>query len=173
MAPSHLRHESKAGRVTHDRVTRLEPVWTAPCPTLSTTYEIRGLREKITTYDNATVGSGTALTELVYEYNDLGMPTKEYQEHEGVKDASRYVGYNYDTTVASGEYTKGLRPTSVRYPNARLVHLTYGTTGANGDALGRVESIKDDSGGSPGTSFSDYSYLGSGTIVVEDYASPM
>jgi RHS repeat-associated protein len=101
------------------------------------------------------------------------MPTKEYQEHEGVKDASTlYVGYNYDTTVASGEYTKGLRPTSVRYPNARLVHLTYGTTGANGDALGRVESIKDDSGGSPGTSFSDYSYLGSGTIVVEDYAQP-
>jgi RHS repeat-associated protein len=119
------------------------------------------------------VGSGTALTELVYEYNDLGMPTKEYQEHEGVKDASTlYVGYNYDTTVVSGEYTKGLRPTSVRYPNARLVHLTYGTTGANGDALGRVESIKDDSGGSPGTSFADYSYLGSGTIVVEDYAQP-
>jgi hypothetical protein len=40
----------------------------------------------------------------------------------------------YDTTVASGEYTKGLRPTTVRYPNNRLVHLTYGTTGANGDA---------------------------------------
>ena len=44
--------------------------------------------------------------------------TKEYQEHEGVQDGSTlYVGYNYDTTAASGEYTKGLRPTSVRYPN--------------------------------------------------------
>jgi RHS repeat-associated protein len=163
----------KAGRVTHDRVTTLGTGVDGTVRRVSTTYEIRGLREKITTYDNATVGSGTALTELVYEYNDLGMPTKEYQEHEGVKDASTlYVGYNYDTTVASGEYTKGLRPTSVRYPSSRLVHLTYGTTGANGDALGRVESIKDDSGGSPGTSFSDYFYLGSGTIVVEDYAQP-
>ena len=91
----------------------------------------------------------------------------------GAKDASTlYVGYNYDTTVASGEYTKGLRPTSVRYPNARLVHLTYGTSGATGDATARVEAIKDDSGGSPGTSFADYTYLGSGTIVVEDYPQP-
>jgi RHS repeat-associated protein len=169
----HTYDMDKAGRVTHDRVTTLGTGVDGTVRRVSTTYEIRGLREKIATYDNATVGSGTALTELAYEYNDLGMPTKEYQEHEGAKDASTlYVGYNYDTTVASGEYTKGLRPTSVRYPNARLVHLTYGTTGANGDALGRVESIKDDSGGSPGTSFSDYSYLGSGTIVVEDYAQP-
>ena len=169
----HTYDMDKAGRVTHDRITTLGTGVDGTVRRVSTSYEIRGLREKITTYDNATVGSGTALTELVNEYNDLGMPTKEYQEHEGVKDASTlYVGYNYDTTVASGEYTKGLRPTSVRYPNARLVHLTYGTTGATGDALGRVESIKDDSGGSPGTSFSDYSYLGSGTIVVEDYAQP-
>ena len=69
-----------------------------------------------------------------------------------MKDASTlYVGYNYDTTAASGEYTKGLRPTSVRYPNARLVHLTYGSSGGTGDATARVEAIKDDSGGSPGT----------------------
>ena len=140
---------------------------------VSTTYEIRGLREKITSYDNATVGSGTALNELVYEYNDLGQATKEYQEHEGAQDGSTlYVGYNYDTTVSASEYTKGLRPTSVRYPNARLVHRTYGSSGSPADALGRVEAIKDDSGGSPGTSFSDYSYLGAGTIVVEDYTQP-
>ena len=45
-------------------------------------------------------------------------PTKEYQEHEGVKDANTlYVQYNYDTSASSGVYTKGLRPTSVRYPN--------------------------------------------------------
>ena len=107
---------------------------------VSTTYEIRGLREKITSYDNATVGSGTALNELVYEYNDLGQATKEYQEHEGVQDGSTlYVGYNYDTTVSASEYTKGLRPTSVRYPNARLVHRTYGSSGSPADALGRVE----------------------------------
>ncbi len=131
---------------------------------VSTTYDIRGLREKITSYDNATVGSGTVVNEVVYEYNDLGQPIKEYQEHEGAKDASTlYVGYNYDTTASSGEYTKGLRPTSVRYPNARLVHLTYGSSGSTADAMNRVDAINDDSGGSPGTSFSEYTYLGGGT----------
>ena len=52
------------------------------------------------------------------------------------------------------------------------MHLTYGTSGGTGDATGRVESIKDDSGGSPGSSFADYTYLGGGTIVVEDYIQP-
>src|SRR3989304_1505878 len=74
-------------------------------------------------------------------YNDLGQATKEYQEHEGVQDGSTlYVGYNYDTTVSASEYTKGLRPTSVRYPTARLVHRTYGSSGSPADALGRVEA---------------------------------
>ncbi|MHB8970832.1 MAG: RHS repeat domain-containing protein, partial [Pirellulaceae bacterium] len=163
----------KAGRVTHDRVTTLGAGVDGTVRRVSTTYDIRGLREKITSYDNATVGSGTARNELVYEYNDLGQATKEYQEHEGAQDGSTlYVGYNYDTTVSASEYTKGLRPTSVRYPNARLVHRTYGSSGSSADALGRVDAIKDDSGGSPGTSFSDYAYLGGGTIVVEDYAQP-
>ena len=60
----------------------------------------------------------------------------------------------------------------MRYPNARLVHVTYGSSGSTDDVLGRVAAIKDDSGGSPGTSFADYSYLGGGTIVAEDYAQP-
>jgi hypothetical protein len=140
---------------------------------VSTTYDIRGLRERITTYDNATVGSGNVVNEVVYEYNDLGMPVKEYQEHEGAKDASTlYVGYNYDTTASGGAYTKGLRRSSLRYPNARLVHLTYGSSGSAADALNRVDAINDDSGGSAGSSFSEYTYLGSGRIVVEDYTQP-
>ena len=36
----------------------------------------------------------------------LAMPTKEYQEHEGVKDGNTlYVQYNYDTTASSGAST--------------------------------------------------------------------
>jgi RHS repeat-associated protein len=163
----------KLGRVTHDRVTTLGTGVDGTLRRVSTVYDIRGLREKITSYDNATVGSGTAINELVFEYNDAGQATKEYQEHEGVKDGSTlYVQYNFDTTASGGEYTKGLRPTSVRYPSSRLVHLTYGSSGSTADALGRVGAIKDDSGGSPGSSFAEYSYLGAGTIVVEDYTQP-
>ena len=113
------------------------------------------------------------VNEVVLEYNDLGMLEKEYQEHEGAKDANTlYVQYNRDTTAASGEYTKGLRPTSVRYPNARLTHLTYGSSGSDADNLNRLDAIQADSGGSPGDTLSAYTYMGLGTVVVEDYQQP-
>jgi RHS repeat-associated protein len=161
------------GRVTHDRVTTVGSGVDDAVLRVSTAYDIRGLRESITHYDNATVGSGSVLNELVFEYNDMGQLTKEYQEHEGAKDGSTlYVQYNYDTTVSSGEYTKGLRRSSVRYPNTRLVHFTYGSSGSTPDAMNRVDAIADDSGGSPGSSFAEYDYLGGGRIVVEDYTQP-
>ncbi len=169
----HTYEYDKAGRVEHDRVTTLGSGVDGTVLRVTTTYDLRGLRSSIASYDNATVGSGNVVNEVAYEYNDLGMPVKEYQEHEGAKDASTlYVGYNFDTTASGGEYTKGLRPSSTRYPNARLVHLTYGSTGTTADVMNRVDQINDDSAGSPGTSFSEYTYLGSGRIVVEDYTQP-
>ena len=129
--------------------------------------------EKITNYDNATVGSGSVVNEVVFEYNDLGMLAKEYQEHEGAKDGNTlYVQYNFDTSASGGKFTKGLRPSSVRYPNGRLVHFTYGSADSTADALNRLDAIKDDSGGSPGSTLASYSYLGLGTIVIEDYEQP-
>ena len=90
------------------------------------TYTVRGGLEKVSSYDAATAGN--VVNEVLREYNDLEMLTKEYQEHEGAKDGSTlYVEYNYDETVVDNEYTKGLGPKSVRYPNAGLVHLTYGS----------------------------------------------
>ncbi len=40
------------------------------------------------------------------------------------------------------------------------------------DVLNRLDAIQDDSGGSPGDVLASYSYLGLGTIVVEDYRQP-
>ncbi len=114
--------------------------------------------ESITQYDNATVGSGSVVNEVVYEYNDLGMLEREYQEHEGAKDASTlYVQYNFDTTDSGGKFTKALRPTSVRYPNGRLVHFTYGASDSMADVLNRLDAIEDDSSGSPGDVLASYS----------------
>ncbi len=169
----HTYQYDDAGRVTDDRITTLASGVDGAVRRVSTTYNLRGQREKITSYDNATVGSGSVVNEVVYEYNDLGQSTKEYQEYEGSKDASTlYVSYNCDTTASGGEYTKGMRKSSVRYPNSRLVHWTHGSTLSTADAMNRVDAIKDDSGGSPGTSLSEYTYLGGGRIVVEDYVQP-
>ena len=40
------------------------------------------------------------------------------------------------------------------------------------DVLNRLDAIQDDSGGSPGDVLASYTYLGLGTIVVEDYEQP-
>ena len=114
------------------------------------TFNVRGLLEKVTRYD--AVSGGNVLGEVVREYNDLEMLSKEYQEHEGAKDAyTLYVGYDYDTAASGGEYTKGLRPTAVRYPNGRKAHFDYGSSGSHADNLNRLEAIKDDSSGQPGS----------------------
>ena len=161
------------GRLVHDRATTLGTDVDGAVRRISTTYEVRGMAEKITNYDSAAVGGGNVVNEVVFEYNDLGMVAKEHQEHEGAKDASTlYVQYNYDESASGGEFAKGLRLSSVRYPNGRLVHYTYGSSGGDGDNLNRLDAIKDDSGGSPGDTLASYTYLGLGTIVIEDYEQP-
>ena len=161
------------GRLVHDRATTLGTDVDGAVRRTCTTYEVRGMAEKITNYDSAAVGGGSVVNEVVFEYNDLGMLAKEHQEHEGAKDASTlYVQYNYDETASGGEFSKGLRLSSMRYPNGRLVHYTYGSSGGDGDNLNRLAAIKDDSGGSPGDTLASYTYLGLGTIVIEDYEQP-
>ncbi len=61
------------GRLLHDQVTTLGTNIDGAVRRTSTTYEVRGMVESITQYDNATVGSGSVVNEVVYEYNDLGM----------------------------------------------------------------------------------------------------
>ena len=101
------------------------------------------------------------------------MLAQEYQEHEGAQDANTlYVEYYFDTTTSGDEYTRGLRPTSLRYPNGRRVHFTYGAADSMADVLNRLDAIQDDSGGGLGDVLASYSYLGLGTIVVEDYRQP-
>jgi hypothetical protein len=116
------------------------------------TYDGLGRREKVTAYtwDQNENPTPTALNEVKYAYNDLGALDKEYQEHEGVVDANTlYVQYGYDTTSGAynsltGVYTKGVRPASLRYPNARLAYDLYtdpGDTSGVGDAISRVAAV--------------------------------
>ena len=127
--------------------------------------------ETLTSYDAAS--SGNVVNEVLFEYDDAGLLSKEYQEHAGAKDASTlYVQYNRDETAADGVFTKGLRPTSVRYPNGRLVHTTYGTPAAWPTCSTVSPRSTTTTRGSPGDPLAEYEYLGSGTIVSEDYPEP-
>ncbi len=171
------------GRETAVTVTTLGTNVDGSVRRITRSHEVRGMVEQITSY--ATVGAGSssssssssgggdAVNQVKFEYNDLGRLLKEYQEHDGVVDANTpYVGYNFDDSSSGGRYTKRLRPTSLRYPNGRLVHYTYGDSGSIADAMNRIDAIKDDDSGSPGDTLAQYTYVGAGTIVVEDYVEP-
>jgi YD repeat-containing protein len=74
----------KLGRQIHDKATTLGTGVDGAVRRISTTYEVRGMREKITSYNSETVGSGSVVNEVLFEYNGFGQITKDYQAHSGL-----------------------------------------------------------------------------------------
>ena len=104
---------------------------------IPTTYEIRGMSETITSRDDATVGSGNAVNEVQFTYNEFGQATPDYQAHGGPVKTSTTpkVQYGY----ASGS-ANTIRPTAITYPNGRVMTYGYGSTDSMSDALSRIAS---------------------------------
>ncbi|MFO0248393.1 MAG: RHS repeat-associated core domain-containing protein, partial [Planctomyces sp.] len=157
----------KLGRQTHDRVTTLGSGVDGAVRRISSTYEVRGMRESITSYDNATVGSGSIVNDTKFTYNSFGQLTADYQSHSGAVNtgSSPKVQYAY----ASGS-ANTIRPTTVTYPNGRVVTYGYDSSNSMADALSRVAAVIDDDGGA--THLADYSYLGQQSFVETDYTQP-
>ena len=63
-----------------------------------------------------------------------------------------------------------IRPTTVTYPNGRVVTYGYDSSNAMADALSRVAAVIDNDGGP--THLADYSYLGQQSFVETDYTQP-
>ncbi len=85
----------------------------------------------------------------------------DYQSHSGAVSTPK-VQYGYadgsDNTV---------RPTSITYPDGRVITLDYGTADEIDDDASRVASVIDDDVSS--THLADYSYLGEDAFVEVDY----
>ena len=73
----------KLGRMTQDRVTTLGSGVDSAVRRIAMTYEVRGMRETLTSYDHATVGSGSIVNEVEFAYNDFSQLTQDYQSHSG------------------------------------------------------------------------------------------
>jgi RHS repeat-associated protein len=127
----------------------------------------RGMKEKVTSWNGENVGSGSVVNEVKFAYNDFRQITDDYQAHGGVVDTSTSpkVQYGY----ASGS-ANSVRPTTVTYPNGRVITYGYGTTNSMADALSRITSIVDDDVSS--THLADYSYLGLNDFMLVDYTEP-
>ncbi|MBS0205278.1 MAG: RHS repeat-associated core domain-containing protein [Planctomycetes bacterium] len=155
------------GRLIHDRVTTLGTGVDGAIQRLSTNYEVRGLRLTLTSYDNATVGSGSIVNQVQFAYNNFGQLTTDYQSHSGAVNTTSTpkVQLNYANGSANT-----IRPITLTYPNGRVLTYDYGTSGDISDAVSRIGSIVDDD--LSATHLADYSYLGLASAVIVDYTQP-
>ena len=145
----------KRARQTQDRVTTLGTDVDATVRRIASTYEVRGMREKLTSYNNAQVGHGNIVNEVQFTYNDFGQFTHDYQSHSGAVNTATTPKVQY---AYSSDSANTIRPTSITYPDGRVITYAYGTTNDINDAGSRIESIVDDDVSS--THLADYSYLG-------------
>jgi hypothetical protein len=125
------------------------------------------MREKITSWNSETVGSGSVVNEVQFSYNDFGQMTHDYQAHGGAVNTSTSPKVQYGYANGSANT---VRPSTLTYPNGRVLTYSYGSVDSTADVLSRVAGIVDDDVDS--THLADYSYLGLGTFVEVDYAEP-
>lgn len=151
------------GRLIHDRVTMLGSGVDGTVRRISYTYEVRGMVQKVTSYNNAIAGTGSVVNDVLNMYNDFSQLSNQYQSHSGsASTSSPGVTYNYANGGANT-----IRPTSMTYPNGRVLNYDYGTSGGTNDLLSRIGSIIDNDGT---THLADYTYVGLNQIV--QVASP-
>jgi RHS repeat-associated protein len=148
------------GRQTADKVTTLDAGVDGAVRRIGQSYEVRGLVEKVTSYSDA---AGTApVNEVQNVYNSFGQFQEQYQEHSGSVNTGTTPKVAYSYADGSANTT---RPTSVTYPNGRVLEYLYDDTAA--DKLSRIHTLRWD-----GTDVCRYSYLGLSAFVTTDYLQP-
>ncbi len=162
------------GRLVNDRVTSFGTGVDNGVKRISRSYEVRGMLSDVSSYDNAAVGSGSVLNEVKLSYNSFGQLLSDQQEHSGAVNSStsRKTQYGY----ADGSANQ-LRPTSVTYPNGRVVDYLYadaGDTSGLSDVLSRVSAIATNTtrGTSDANVIASYDYLGLNQMQRRSYPTP-
>src|SRR5207253_1555069 len=107
--------------------------------------------------------------QVTNEYNGYGQLKKQRQDIDSVVDgsgtATRDVLYGFDAS-------KGQRLQKITYPNGRIVWSVYNGHSGIDDAISRANILAEDNAGAAGTSIAQYTYLGGGTVLKLDYATP-
>ncbi|MEI8379568.1 MAG: glycosyltransferase [Planctomycetota bacterium] len=151
------------GRLTEDCVTTLGTGIDGMVRRIGKGYEVRGMVNRVTSFDSPTVGSGSVRNEVTWTYNGFRQSVQTFQSPSGAVNpsstASVQMGY------ANGS-ANTIRPTSLTYPNGRIVTSGYGTSGSITDSSSQIASLIDSDGTS--THLTDYSYLGLASVVEQD-----
>ena len=157
-----------AGRKQHERVTTLASGFDGQVRRITTAYDDRGMASTVTSYDNATAGSGSVVNEVKSSYDGWGNLTTFQVDPDSVVAGSggiptKEVSYAYATSTA-GRNT--VRRTSVTLPGSTTVSYVYntGTTGFYDSEASRVSKMTISS-----VAVARYQYMGFGTVVGVDY----
>ena len=150
----HSYNYDKLARETDDRITTVGTGIDNAVLRISGTFEVRGMRQNLTSYDNATVGSGSVVNDVQFAYNSFSQLLADYQSHSGAVNVSTTPKVQY--AYANGS-ANTVRPTSLSYPNGRVLNYNYGTANGIADSASRIASLIDNDGT---THLADYSYLG-------------
>ena len=142
------------GRQTADRITTLASGVDGAVLRISKTFEVRGNPQNISSYDNATVGSGNIVNDVQLAYNSYWQLLADYQSHSGAVNVSTTPKVQY--AYADGS-ANTVRPVSLTYPNGRVLNYDYGPAGGIADSASRISSLIDNDAL---THLADYSYLG-------------
>lgn len=151
-------------RLTNDCVTTLGSGVDGTVLQLAVSYEVRGLVSHLTSYNDATPGSGTIVNDVALTYNSFAQLVTDAQSHSGaVGVGSPQLEYEYEDGSANT-----IRPIALIYPNERKITIAYGATGGINDSTGQVDSLID----SDSTVLVSYQYLGLGTAVLVTCSQP-
>src|SRR5271156_53501 len=76
------------GRRTNDCVTTVGTGVDSTVLQITTAYEVRGMVSGVTSYDNATPGSGSVVNDVLLVYNAFAQLIGDYQSHSGPVNTS-------------------------------------------------------------------------------------
>jgi RHS repeat-associated protein len=159
----HTLEYDKLGRLLNDRVTAFGTGVDQAVKRITRSYEVRGLLQNVTSYDNATVGSGTVLNDVQFAYNDFAQLITEYQSHSGAVNTGGTPKVQYAYADGSANH---VRRTSMTYPDGRVTTYDYGAANGTDDLLSRITSLKQGT-----TIMAGYSYLGLDRAIKVSYSS--
>ena len=149
------------GRPLHDCVTTLGAGVNNSVLRISRAYEVRGMLTQVTSFNNAAVGSGTVVNDVLLTYNGFGQLSADYQAHAGAVNTASTPSVQYTYADGSANTT---RRTGITYPDGRTILYDYGASAGIDDALSRLGAIID----GDGTTLASFAYLGLDTRVRMD-----
>jgi RHS repeat-associated protein len=148
----------KLSRVTQDRATVLGTGINAAVRRIALEYTDRGQLSKVSSHNNATVGSGTIVNQVALSYNAFNQLIEDAQSHSGATSGSTpKLGYSY----ADGTANQTRRLTTT-YPSDKIITMSYGSANSADDRLSRLAGVAIDGEGQP---LGEFAWMGAGRLI--------